>query len=166
MGDCGPDTMCIMAGLPRQASSRVFIRTRLADFVNTHRGNRALIWALHSLCELTTHLQGHDLDSAGRDLFSNPSHVRESAVAETSLVVALPESRVYSDAETEAVIWKCRLHRASKHAVLKFMSEVPETTIAKIVKEHEHRDSAVAEIDAPIGRKQVFLLRRDQPLRV
>ena len=117
MGDCGPDTMCIMAGLLRQPSSRVYIRTRLAEFVNVHRGNRALIWALHSLCELSTHLQGHDLYSAGRDLFSSPSQYRESAVAETSLVVALPESRVYSDPEKEAVMWKCSLHKAWKEGI-------------------------------------------------
>ena len=102
------------------------------------------------------------MDSAGRDLVSSDV----SAVADTSLAVALPESRVDSDADIEAVIRKSRLHKSPKHTVLKFMSEMPKTTIAKIVKEHEHRDSAVAEIHALIGRKQVFLLRGDQSLTV
>ena len=92
------------------------------------------------------------------DLFSD----RNSAVAEASHDVVLPVSRGYSDVETAAIIWKCSLQKSSIHAVHKFLSEVPDSTLAKIVTEYENRDPADAAIHALTGRKQVFLLRRDQ----
>ena len=46
VGDCGIDTLCMMAGVPISVASRTEIRHNLADFVSKHRGNRALIRAL------------------------------------------------------------------------------------------------------------------------
>ena len=50
--DCGIDTMSLMLGVERSLAKRTEIRRKLVEFVNNHKGNRALIKMLCDTGEL------------------------------------------------------------------------------------------------------------------
>ena len=69
--DCGPDTRSLMLGDERSLENRTEIRRKLVQFVDEHRGNRALISILSHCQELNHNLGCHDLESAAEELFTN-----------------------------------------------------------------------------------------------
>ena len=64
--DCGPDTMSLMLGEERSLAKRTKIRRKLVQFVNDHRGNRALISMLSYCQELEHNLGEDDLEPAAQ----------------------------------------------------------------------------------------------------
>ena len=171
-GDCAIDTMCMILGWSRTFAMRQKLRSELAKFVYMHRSNRALIWMLGYFKELSQTLGCYEIEASGRELFEHHSH--DGAIAHSHchggevalqeadrLQLAVPVQKDFSEEEIAAVIWKCRLHKATHSYIVNMMASLPPAVIDKQVAIYR---SALA---APVTAKTKtttppFLLTRDR----
>ena len=118
--DCGLDTMSLMLGEERSLANRTEIRRKLVQFVKDHRGNRALIYMLVHVGELTHNLGDHDLGSVAEELFTH--RCRGVEPAEECIEIAVPEPRNFTDEEIDAVRWKLNMHKSTANQIARFMT--------------------------------------------
>ena len=113
-----------MLGGERSLENRTEIRRKLVQFVNDHRGNRALISMLGHCQELDHNLGEDDLEPAAQELFTH--RCRGAELAEECSEIAVPENRDFTDEEIDAVKWKLNMHRSTASSIVRFMAGLSE----------------------------------------
>ena len=150
-GDCGLDVLCLMGGLSRCRLQRDSLRTELSAFVVKHAGNRALISILFQLVEVTEHLGMFELAAAGAELVVDDAHHGDGEAPRPI------RARDFTEEEMCAVIWKCKLNKASPEYLQILMRALPEWCIQSAVQDYKAREPE----PTPVKSKPPFLTSRD-----